>query len=30
MKTKIEEFCENLEQIYFISFENSYNFFIQI
>ena len=29
MKTKIEEFCENLEQIYFISFKKSYNFFIQ-
>ena len=29
MKTNIEEFCENLEQIYFISFKKSYNFFIQ-
>ena len=29
MKTKIEEFCENLEQIYFISFKKSFNFFIQ-
>ena len=29
MKTKIEEFCENLEQIYFISFKKSYNYFIQ-
>jgi len=29
MKPKLEEFCENLEQIYFISFKKSYNFFIQ-